>query len=263
MLWDPRAVPGIPQTLLRGMAAPVKNTTLPKKTFLVAIDPGHGGEDKGARGVSGSKEKDIVLDIARKTKNILSENKSIQAIILRKGDYFLSIKHRCKLAHYNRADLLISIHANANEESSVHGVSVYYLSEGGASDRASELIASRENASDLIEGFSYSEDPMLDTVLVDLMQVHSINQSKLLGKYLLDSLVEHSGRRSLGLLSADFGVLKLPNIPSVLIEAAFITNPEEEKLLSSSSFQTRVAESLALGIEKYIKNLSQPTYTNF
>jgi len=256
MLWDPVGVPIIDGVRLSQKPSQHSIRTrgsYKKKVFLVALDPGHGGEDKGAKGQNGQMEKDIVLEIAQKTAKILKGYKNIIPVLIRKKDYFISIKHRCSIAHYNRADILVSIHANANDDERVRGTSVYFLSRGSASNRASKLIASRENASDLIEGFSYSESPLLDRVLVDLMQEYSLNESKLLGKSMLDSLLKKTGWRSLGLLSADFGVLKVPDIPSVLIETGFVTNSEEEKLLAGDVYQDKIAEAISSAILEYTR----------
>lgn len=251
MLWSADKLPTIEGVHLSKERLNKKTT---QKAFIVAIDPGHGGEDRGAR--NKYNEKDIVLEIAIKTVNILKHRKNITPVLTRKNDYFLSIKHRCKIAHYNRSDILVSIHANANNDSSVHGTSVYFLSPGSASNRASKLIASRENASDLIEGFSYSEDNIsLDTTLVNLMQKNSLRESEHLSKILFDSLVKKTERKALGIFKADFGVLKVPDITSVLMETAFITNREEEELLVNSIFQDKVALAIADAITEYTKEL--------
>jgi len=256
MLWNPVGIPVIDSSCLSHTSFQNSMETrsdYKNKVFFVALDPGHGGEDKGARGKNGHSEKDIVLEIAKRTAQRLKQYKNIIPILVRKRDYFLSIKHRCSIAHYNRADILVSIHANANDDERVRGSSVYFLSRGSASDRASKLIASRENSSDLIEGFSYSESPMLDRVLVDLMQEYSLNESKLLGKIMIDSLIKRTGWRNLGLLNADFGVLKVPDIPSVLIETGFITNIEEEELLAGDAYQDKIAEAISNAILMYTR----------
>jgi len=253
MLWNPVGIPLIEGVRLSQKVSQKTRSAYKNKVFFVALDPGHGGEDKGARGQNGHREKDIVLEIAQKTAKILKQYKNIIPVLIRKKDYFISIKHRCSIAHYNRADILVSIHANANDDERVRGTSVYFLSRGSASNRASKLIASRENASDLIEGFSYSESPLLDRMLVDLMQEYSLNESKLLGGIMLNSLLKKTGWKNLGLLNADFGVLKVPDIPSVLVETGFITNSEEEKLLAGDVYQNKIAEAISNAILQYTR----------
>jgi len=247
-----------------------KNTTLttkeiekpkeepPKETeqakIIVAIDAGHGGEDPGARGSSGTKEKDITLAIAKKLKNTIDKEPNMQGVLIRDGDYFIPLAKRVAKARKLEADIFVSIHADAFTKKSVKGSSVFALSERGASSAFAKFIANKENESDLIGGVSIDDKhPVLAQTLLDLSLSATINDSMKLGRYVLDEMGKVNKLHKKYVEQAGFAVLKAPDIPSILVETAFISNPKEEKNLRSESFQIKLAESVVKGIKTYLK----------
>ncbi len=247
-----------------------KNTTLttkeiekpkeepPKETeqakIIVAIDAGHGGEDPGARGSSGTKEKDITLAIAKKLKNVIDKEPNMQGVLIRDGDYFIPLAKRVAKARKLEADIFVSIHADAFTKKSVKGSSVFALSERGASSAFAKFIANKENESDLIGGVSIDDKhPVLAQTLLDLSLSATINDSMKLGRYVLDEMGKVNTLHKKYVEQAGFAVLKAPDIPSILVETAFISNPKEEKNLRSESFQIKLAESVVKGIKTYLK----------
>jgi len=247
-----------------------KNTTLttkeiekpkeepPKETeqakIIVAIDAGHGGEDPGARGSSGTKEKDITLAIAKKLKNAIDKEPNMQGVLIRDGDYFIPLAKRVAKARKLEADIFVSIHADAFTKKSVKGSSVFALSERGASSAFAKFIANKENESDLIGGVSIDDKhPVLAQTLLDLSLSATINDSMKLGRYVLDEMGKVNTLHKKYVEQAGFAVLKAPDIPSILVETAFISNPKEEKNLRSESFQIKLAESVLKGIKTYLK----------
>ena len=247
-----------------------KNTTLttkeiekpkeepPKETeqakIIVAIDAGHGGEDPGARGPSGTKEKDITLAIAKKLKNAIDKEPNMQGVLIRDGDYFIPLAKRVAKARKLEADIFVSIHADAFTKKSVKGSSVFALSERGASSAFAKFIANKENESDLIGGVSIDDKhPVLAQTLLDLSLSATINDSMKLGRYVLDEMGKVNTLHKKYVEQAGFAVLKAPDIPSILVETAFISNPKEEKNLRSESFQIKLAESVVKGIKTYLK----------
>ena len=242
-----------------------KKTTLttkeiepPKETeqakIIVAIDAGHGGEDPGARGSSGTKEKDITLAIAKKLKNAIDKEPNMQGVLIRDGDYFIPLAKRVAKARKLEADIFVSIHADAFTKKSVKGSSVFALSERGASSAFAKFIANKENESDLIGGVSIDDKhPVLAQTLLDLSLSATINDSMKLGRYVLDEMGKVNKLHKKYVEQAGFAVLKAPDIPSILVETAFISNPKEEKNLRSESFQIKLAESVLKGIKTYLK----------
>jgi N-acetylmuramoyl-L-alanine amidase len=231
---------------------------LPKETeqakIIVAIDAGHGGEDPGARGSSGTKEKDITLAIAKKLKNAIDKEPNMQGVLIRDGDYFIPLAKRVAKARKLEADIFVSIHADAFTKKSVKGSSVFALSERGASSAFAKLIANKENESDLIGGVSIDDKhPVLAQTLLDLSLSATINDSMKLGRYVLDEMGKVNTLHKKYVEQAGFAVLKAPDIPSILVETAFISNPKEEKNLRSESFQIKLAESVVKGIKTYLK----------
>ncbi|MEW5804624.1 MAG: N-acetylmuramoyl-L-alanine amidase [bacterium] len=223
----------------------------PKKRIVV-IDPGHGGADPGAISRNGTKEKDIVLQIARDLKNYLEQkNPSIQIHLTRDGDYFIPLRKRITIAHKKKADLFISLHTNASTRKEVHGASVFYLSETGASDKASDLLAARENSSDLIAGVKLSEDKLVNTILIDLVQTYTINESVQICNATLQGL-QDSGFQNQGIRCANFAVLKSPSIPSALLEIGYITNQKDEKKLLSREGRQHIVQQLATSVLTYL-----------
>ena len=231
---------------------------LPKETeqakIIVAIDAGHGGEDPGARGSSGTKEKDITLAIAKKLKNAIDKEPNMQGVLIRDGDYFIPLAKRVAKARKLEADIFVSIHADAFTKKSVKGSSVFALSERGASSAFAKFIANKENESDLIGGVSIDDKhPVLAQTLLDLSLSATINDSMKLGRYVLDEMGKVNTLHKKYVEQAGFAVLKAPDIPSILVETAFISNPKEEKNLRSESFQIKLAESVVKGIKRYLK----------
>jgi N-acetylmuramoyl-L-alanine amidase len=233
-----------------------------KGNKIVAIDPGHGGEDPGAIGRRLKiKEKDIVLAIAQKLYSLMDAQSGITPCLTRTGDYYVPLNRRIQIASHNRADLFVSIHANANRDSSYKGSSVYYLSEKGASDKAAMLLAQRENAADLIGGDVWAADRTTNAVLFELSQTSTRKESLIFAKGIIkhfDPLKQITTDQDIR--SAPFAVLKSLHIPSVLVETAFITNYNEEKLLASDKFQDKVAGSLAAAICDYLLDSSRPRF---
>jgi N-acetylmuramoyl-L-alanine amidase len=222
------------------------------KKRIVVIDPGHGGVDPGAVNRDGTQEKDIVLQIARELKNYLEQRAPyIQVHLTRDGDYFIPLRNRIKIAQKYRADLFISIHTNASTKKEVHGASVFYISETGASDKASDLLAARENSSDLIAGVKLSEDKLVNTILIDLVQTYTINESIQVCNATLKGLLE-SGFQSQGIRCANFAVLKSPSIPSALLEVGYITNQHDEEKLLSKKIRQQIALNLAQSVMTYL-----------
>ena len=222
--------------------------------IVVAIDAGHGGEDPGARGSSGTKEKDITLAIAKKLRDAINKEPNLQGILIRDGDYFIPLAKRVAKARKLEADLFVSIHADAFTKKSVKGSSVFALSERGASSAFAKFIANKENESDLIGGVSIDDKhPVLAQTLLDLSLSATINDSMKLGRYVLDEMGKVNTLHKKYVEQAGFAVLKAPDIPSILVETAFISNPKEEKNLRSESFQIKLAESVVKGIKSYLK----------
>ena len=222
--------------------------------IVVAIDAGHGGEDPGARGSSGTKEKDITLAIAKKLRDAINKEPNLQAVLIRDGDYFIPLAKRVAKARKLEADLFVSIHADAFTKKSVKGSSVFALSERGASSAFAKFIANKENESDLIGGVSIDDKhPVLAQTLLDLSLSATINDSMKLGRYVLDEMGKVNTLHKKYVEQAGFAVLKAPDIPSILVETAFISNPKEEKNLRSESFQIKLAESVVKGIKTYLK----------
>ena len=232
------------------------------RTLVIAIDAGHGGEDPGARGRHGSREKDVTLAIARKVKTLIDESPNMRGVLIRDGDYFIPLIGRVSKARQIKADLFISIHADAFVKPKARGSSVFALSEHGATSSAARWLAKKENEADLIGGVNIAvKDPYLARTLLDLSQTASINDSMKLAKHVLNELGDindlHRGRVE----QAGFAVLKSPDIPSILIETAFISNPSEERRLNDEKYQMKLANAILSGIKRYFAQnpaLSKP-----
>lgn len=240
---------------------PVNTPTKPSKTkpqkkriITIAIDAGHGGEDPGARGAKGSHEKDITLAIAKKLKAKVDAEPNMRGVLTRKGDYFVSLGGRVVKARKLKADLFISIHADSFTKSSARGSSIFALSERGATSATARYLAKKENQSDLIGGVSLKDkEPILARTLLDLSQAATINDSLKLGKAVLGYVGNINVLHKKHVEQAAFAVLKSPDIPSILVETAFISNPAEERKLNSSSHQSKLADSILAGVKKYFK----------
>jgi N-acetylmuramoyl-L-alanine amidase len=227
---------------------------------IVVLDPGHGGEDPGAIGRRYRyKEKNIALGIARKCRDLLKKEARIKPVMTRTGDYYISLGRRVRIARDYNADLFVSIHTNSSRSRKRKGGSVYYLSPKGASDKATRLLALRENAADLLGGASMSKDRTLNAILINMSQTSTINDSILFGDTIVNQFARsiRQVRMDRKLRSAPFAVLKSPQIPSILFETAFISNSREEKLLGESRFQWDLAKTLTKAIKKYFGNLKE------
>jgi N-acetylmuramoyl-L-alanine amidase len=226
-----------------------------KKEFIIAIDPGHGGRDPGAIGKKGTLEKDVTLALAKKMKNIINRAPGFKAILTREGDQYVVLRNRVKKARDNRADLFISLHADSFKSARVEGASVYALSLSGASTEAARRIAEKENASDLIGGISLADkDDLIASVLLDLSQTATIQDSLDFGSDVLRNLRKISKLNNERVQQAGFAVLKAPDMPSILIETAFLSNPKEERKLRSSKHQHKLANAVFAGIKTHLKN---------
>ena len=223
------------------------------KKIVIAVDAGHGGEDSGARGAAGSLEKNITLSIARKLKKIIDEDEQLRAVLTRDDDYFVPLHGRVVKARKLKADLFVSIHADAFTNPDAKGSSVFALSEKGATSASAKYLANKENESDLIGGVSLDDkDPMLAKTLLDLSQTATINDSVKLGNFVLDQLGDINDLHKSDVEQAGFAVLKSPDIPSILVETAFISNPKEEQILNNEEHQEILAKNILIGIKKYL-----------
>jgi len=224
------------------------------RPVIIAIDAGHGGEDPGAHGPHGIKEKDVVLAIARQLDRLIQAQPGMKPVMTRTGDYYLSLRERTQKARADKADLFVSIHADAFRDSRVSGSSVYALSQHGASDEAARWLAEKENDSDLIGGVSLDDkDDLLASVLLDLSQTATIEASLDVGASVLKSLDNIGKLHKHKVQQAGFVVLKSPDIPSILVETAFISNPRDERRLRSATYQRKVAMGILAGIKAYFK----------
>ncbi|MDP1635948.1 MAG: N-acetylmuramoyl-L-alanine amidase [Gallionellaceae bacterium] len=233
-------------------AIPQSLPELRARTLTIAIDAGHGGEDPGARGSSGSLEKNITLAIARKIKALLDDVPNMRGVLIRDGDYFIPLGMRVTKARKVNADLFISIHADAFIKPSARGSSVFALSEHGATSTTARWLAKKENEADLIGGVNIAvKDPYLARTLLDLSQTATINDSMKLAKHVLHELGDINDLHKGQVEQAGFAVLKSPDIPSVLVETAFISNPDEERRLLDEDYQTKIAHAVLNGINRY------------
>ena len=226
-----------------------------KEQFVIALDAGHGGRDPGAIGKNGTREKDIALAVAKKMKTVINRTPGYRAILTRDADRFISLRNRVKKAREAEADIFISLHADSFHKSHVKGASVYALSLRGASSEAARWAAKKENSSDLIGGISLDDkDDMIASVLLDLSQTATIQDSLELGSDVLSKLGKVSRLNNKKVQQAGFAVLKAPDMPSILIETAFLSNPSEEKKLRSPKHQEKLARAVFSGIQSHLKN---------
>jgi len=224
----------------------------PKRLIVVAIDPGHGGEDPGAIGRRGTYEKTVTLAIAKKLKASLDDEPGMRAMLTRDDDYFVPLDVRVQKARRVQADLFISIHADAFTTPSARGSSVFALSEHGATSAAARWLAQHENEADLIGGVNIgARDPMLARTLLDLSQTAQISDSLRVGRSVLEGIGSVNTLHKGSVEQAGFAVLKAPDIPSILVETAFISNPEEEQKLRDDRHQRKLADSILSGVRRY------------
>jgi len=232
-----------------------------ERKVVVAIDPGHGGEDPGALGPNRTREKDVVLAISRELKKAIDAQPGMQAVLVRDGDYYVALRDRYEKARKHRADLFVSIHADAFTKSSVSGSSVFVLSSRGASSEFARLMADNENSADLVGGVTLGDkDEMLASVLLDLSQSATLEASNLVAGTVFNSMRSAGKTHKHTVEHANFMVLKSPDVPSILVETAFISNPAEEKRLRDPAWQKKMADAIAGGVQDYFY-LSPPPGT--
>ncbi|MFK5949677.1 MAG: N-acetylmuramoyl-L-alanine amidase [Methylococcales bacterium] len=227
----------------------VKNNA---RDIIIAIDAGHGGEDPGAHGPKGTQEKKVVFSIAKKLAVLINKKPGMKAVMVRKGDYYIKLRKRMQIARAAKADLFVSIHADAFKNSKVKGASVFTLSNRGASSEAARWLAKHENSADLVGGVSLTDkDDILATVLMDLSQTATKEASRKVAGKVLRNFKSIGHLHKGHVQKAGFMVLKSPDIPSILVETAFISNPTEERKLKSSRHQSKMAKAIYKGIVNY------------
>ena len=223
-----------------------------RRDIVIAIDAGHGGEDPGALGPNRLREKDVVLAIARELNALFEADQGFRPTLIRSGDYYVSLKGRRDLARKRQADLLVSIHADAFKRKEAHGASVYALSTSGATSTAGRYLAQRENDADLVGGVRLSDkDDLLAGVLADLSMTSTLDNSLKLGDGVLRKMDRIADLHKRQVEQAGFAVLKSPDIPSILVETGFISNPAESRKLASSSYQKKMARAIHSGIREW------------
>jgi N-acetylmuramoyl-L-alanine amidase len=224
-----------------------------RKNKIIVIDPGHGGEDPGAIGRHRTQEKKVVLEIGRKLRNILNKKEGYRAFLTRDGDYYVPFKKRLNIAREYGADLFISVHADAFRRRDARGSSVYCLSVRGASSEAAKLLARQENLADIVGGSPNEEsNDESDPIVLNMFQTNTINTSKVFGSNVLKKLDRVGHVKFSRVQEAPFRVLKLPEIPSVLVETAYISNPKEERLLRGGGYQMEIAKAIAAAVTEYL-----------
>lgn len=230
-----------------------------RRPVVVAIDAGHGGEDPGASGPNKLREKTVVFAIANRLKKKLEASPNYRPVMIRSGDYYVSLKGRRELARKHQADLFISIHADAFTHPSANGASVYALSTRGASSTAAQFLADKENAADLVGGVAVSEmDDVLAGVLTDLSMTATLDSSLSVGKEVLEEMGGFARLHKKQVEQAAFSVLKSPDIPSILVETGFISNPQEAKSLNSAGYQEQMASAIYRGVDRWFEAYPPP-----
>lgn len=254
----PKAQPQRQQPSQSQPATPTATPSGPKKKPLVIIDPGHGGQDPGAKGANGVYEKQITLAVAKRLKNTLEESGRYRVKMTRESDVFVQLRDRVRFARRNSGDLFISIHADSISRPNVTGASVYTLSEKASDAETAKLVA-RENAADLIVGIDMSDqDQDVANILIDLMTRDTMDQSK----FMANTVVTRLNRGQVRTLSerphrsAGFAVLKAPDIPSILVEMGYVTNPAEATKLSSPAYQQKIADALKSSVDAFFEKVS-------
>jgi len=238
---------------------PTRKAPTKVRDLIIAIDAGHGGEDSGAIGASGTREKAVTLAIARRLAGMVNKESGMRAVLIRDGDYYIGLYKRIRLARKHRADLFVSIHADAFADKNVSGSSVYTLSQKGASSKAAKWLADKENSADQIGGIDIDDkDPDLYKTILDMVQNATMEHSRLAAKTVLANLSRVGSVHNRKVQRARFAVLKAPDIPSMLVETAFISNSQEEARLKSRKYQTKLAGALLAGIKDYFVRYPPP-----
>jgi N-acetylmuramoyl-L-alanine amidase len=235
----------------------------PRRDIIIAIDPGHGGEDPGAIGPGGTREKDVVMEISRRLQRLVDDAEGFRAVMIRDGDYYVGLRQRTQIAREQKADFFVSIHADAFNSPRPHGSSVYALSQRGATSETAQWLAESENRADLIGGVDGNlslkdKDEVLRGVLLDLTMTATLNDSLSIGGQVLDQLGQVNRLHRNRVEQAGFMVLKSPDIPSLLIEAGFISNPDEERRLRDSSHQQKLARAIFAGLQDHFRRNPPP-----
>lgn len=242
-----------PKKTVQSMAK-VKN-----RDVIIAVDAGHGGEDPGAIGAKGTHEKNVTLQIAKRLAKAINDEPGMKAVLIREGDYYVPVRKRYKLARERQADLFVSIHADAFEDRKVRGMGVYILSQRGATSEAARWLAQSGDDSDLIGGVVLEDkENMLAKVLLDLSQNATQEASLSAASKVLASLKKIEKPHKSYVERANFGMLKSPDVPSMLVETAFISNPGDEKRLKTRAFQSKLANSIKNGIKSYFYQSPPP-----
>jgi N-acetylmuramoyl-L-alanine amidase len=239
-----------------------KHAVNKKQRFVIAIDAGHGGDDPGARGPNGTHEKQVTLAIAKKLEALINAQPGMKAKMVRKGDYYVGLRERMKIARLAKADLFISIHADAFQNAEVKGASVFTLSRNGASNEAARWLANSENAREKVGGVNLDDkEDVLASVLLDLSQTATQQASVSLAGNVLKNFQNIGSLHYSTVQKAGFVVLKSPDVPSILVETAFISNPSDELNLLSARYQTKMANAIFNGVLNYFEQL-EPSETN-
>jgi len=222
------------------------------KAIIVAVDAGHGGDDPGAHGQNGTEEKKVTLAIAKKLAGLINQQPGMKAVLVRKGDYYVDLRKRMQIARAAKADLFISIHADAFQDATVKGASVFTLSNKGATSEAARWLANSENASDLVGGVSLNDkEDVLASVLLDLSQTATQDASVNVARKVLKNFERLGELHYASVQKAGFLVLKSPDVPSILVETAFISNPSEELKLINTEHQSKIALAIFNGVHSY------------
>lgn len=229
------------------------------RDLIIAIDAGHGGEDPGAQGASGTQEKEVVLEVARRLAKRIEAEEGMTPLMIRDGDYYVALRDRLRKAREGEADLFVSIHADAFHDAGAHGSSVYALSQNGATSEAARRLARSENEADMVGGVRLDDkDDTLASVLMDLSQTGAIEASLAVGEEVLGRMGRVNDLHKSHVEQAAFVVLKSPDIPSILVETAFISNPSEEQRLNTTGHQEKLADSMMEGIRSYFRENAPP-----
>jgi len=245
-------VPPVLPVLPPPLVPPVLAQSRIDRLVVIALDPGHGGEDPGAIGPTGLREKDVVLAIAMQLRDKINTNPSMRAMLTRDGDYFVPLHERVKKARRVQADLFVSIHADAFLNPEARGASVFALSQSGASSTAARWMANRENAADLVGGVNAAgKDQTVMRTMLDMSTTAQIKDSLKLGGEVLGQIGKVGKLHKGSVEQAGFAVLKAPDIPSILVESAFISNPGEEAKLRDPEYRAQLVDALSTGIQRY------------
>jgi len=241
-----------PAQVAREMPVKAEHAPPDARDLVIAVDAGHGGEDPGATGKNGTHEKNVVLAIAKQLAQQINNEPGMRAVLIRDGDYFVTLRDRMQRARKQQADLFVSVHADSIRDRAVTGSSVYILSQKGATDEASRWLAERENAADLVGGVSLdNKDDVLASVLLDLSQTAALNASQAAANSVLHRLDQIGEIRKRQVQQARFVVLKSPDIPSMLVETAYISNPGEEQRLRDRLYQEKIAVAIHQGLKDF------------